>query len=209
MMLPNLLPREVGFFDYFDKHIALTAAGARILEELVTDGGDRAALATRIKEIEHETDTITHQCVESLHKTFITPLDRHEIHQLITKMDDVIDFVDAAAGRIVLYKLTEMTPEARELASLLAEATTEMEHAVRGLRKLKNADAIREKCMEVNRIENESDAVLRVAIAHLFENSNDPIQIIKWKEIYEILEGATDRCEDVVNIIEGIMLEHG
>jgi predicted phosphate transport protein (TIGR00153 family) len=208
-MLPNLLPREVGFFDYFDKHIALTAAGARILEELVTDGGDRAALATRIKEIEHETDTITHQCVESLHKTFITPLDRHEIHQLITKMDDVIDFVDAAAGRIVLYKLTEMTPEARELASLLAEATTEMEHAVRGLRKLKNVDAIREKCMEVNRIENESDAVLRVAIAHLFENSKDPIQIIKWKEIYEILEGATDRCEDVVNIIEGIMLEHG
>ena len=209
MQFPNLLPREVGFFDYFDRHIAVCAAGAQELVHLMNEGGDRAERSARIKELEHEADTITHQCVESLHMTFITPLDRHEIHRLITRMDDVIDFIDAAAGRIVLYELLEITPEAQELSQLLAQATREMEYAVRGLRNMKNVEMIRQKCMEVNNVENESDAVFRVALARLFKTEKDPIQVMKWKEIYEILEGATDRCEDVANIIEGIILEHG
>lgn len=208
-MLPNLLPREVGFFDYFDRHIALAITGAEELLAMISGEGEMAVLASRIKTIEHEADSITHQCVEALHKTFITPLDRHEIHRLITKMDDIVDFVDSAAGRLVLYELTRMTPEAKTLAQLLAQATREMEGAVQGLRTLKNVEVIRRKCRDVNDIENQSDAIFRVALAKLFEAEANPVQILKWKEIYEILEGATDRCEDVANIIEGIVLEHG
>lgn len=207
-MFPRLLPREVSFFDFFDKHIALTVSGTKELLELVTAGGNGSLRARRIKEIEHEADVITHNCVEALHKTFITPLDRNDIHRLISKMDDVMDSVDGVAGRIALYKLTEMTPEIKSLAEILAQSTVEVQHAVNGLRNLRNADTIREKCIEVNRLENDADAVLREAIAKLFTSEKDPIKVIMWKEIYEILEKATDRCEDVANIIEGVVLEH-
>ncbi len=207
-MFPRLLPREVSFFDFFDQHIALTVSGTKELLELVTAGGNGSLRARRIKEIEHEADVITHNCVEALHKTFITPLDRNDIHRLISKMDDVMDSVDGVAGRIALYKLTEMTPEIKSLAEILAQSAVEVQHAVNGLRNLRNADAIREWCIEVNRLENDADAVLREAIANLFASEKDPIKVIMWKEIYEILEKATDRCEDVANIIEGVVLEH-
>ena len=207
-MFPRLLPREVSFFEFFDQHIALTVSGTKELVELVTDGGNVSLRARRIKEIEHEADVITHRCVEALHKTFITPLDRNDIHRLISKMDDVMDSVDGVAGRLHLYRLTEMTPEIKSLAGILAQSTLEVQHAVNGLRNLRNAGTIREKCIEVNRLENDADAVLREAIADLFLTEKDPIMVIKWKEIYEILEKATDRCEDVANIIEGVVLEH-
>jgi predicted phosphate transport protein (TIGR00153 family) len=207
-MFPRLLPREVSFFDFFDQHIALTVSGTKELLELVTAGGNGSLRARRIKEIEHEADVITHHCVEALHKTFITPLDRNDIHRLISKMDDVMDSVDGVAGRIALYKLTEMTPEIKSLAEILAQSAVEVQHAVNGLRNLRNAETIRVKCIEVNRLENDADAVLREAIANLFTSEKDPIKVIMWKEIYEILEKATDRCEDVANIIEGVVLEH-
>jgi predicted phosphate transport protein (TIGR00153 family) len=207
-MFPRLLPRETSFFDYFDRHIALTVTGASELVELVSRGGDLTARAVRIKEIEHETDVITHQCVEALHKTFITPLDRNEIHRLISRMDDVMDFIDGAAGRMLLYEITEMTPEARELAAILSRSTIELQHAVNGLRKMRNVPLIRQKCIVVNQLENDADVVLRAALAKLFKTERDPVRIIKWKEIYEIMEGATDRCEDVANTIEGVVLEH-
>ena len=151
---------------------------------------------------------ITHRCVEALHKTFITPIDRDSIHRLITRMDDVMDFVEAAAERIELYELTVMTSDVRDLADVLHRAALQVEQAVRGLRDLKDPQATLKLCIDINRLENEADAILRRSVARLFKEEKDPITVIKWKEIYENLEDATDRCEDVANIIEGVVLEH-
>ncbi|MEO8705309.1 MAG: DUF47 family protein, partial [Kofleriaceae bacterium] len=157
---------------------------------------------------EHETDTITHRCVEALHKTFITPIDRDSIHRLITRMDDVMDFVEAAAERIELYELTVMTADVRDLSDVLHRSALQVEQAVRGLRTLKDPNATLKLCIDISRLENEADAVLRRSVARLFKEEKDPITVIKWKEIYENLENASDRCEDVANIIEGVILEH-
>jgi len=208
-MLSRLLPRETSFFDFFDRHAALTIQGTKEFEELTKSASGIGPRAKRIKEIEHETDVITHDCVTALHATFITPIDRDDIHRLISRMDDVMDFVEAASERICLYEVTEMTPEIRELARVLVKCCEKIAEALKGLRDLKNAKLVIEKCIEINSLENEADSILRIAVARLFKEEKDPITIIKWKEIYETLEEATDRCEDVANIIEGVTLEHG
>ena len=205
----RLLPRESRFFELFEQHAALTVDGCKEFLSLVATGANIPAKAKRIKEIEEATDRITHQCVEALHKTFITPFDRDDIHRLITRMDDVMDFVEAASERIALYELTEMPSEVRDLADVLLRACGQIAQAVSGLRDMKNAGEVLKNCVDVNRLENEADAILRSAVAKLFkEHKDDPIHVIKWKEIYETLETATDRCEDVANIIEGVVLEH-
>jgi uncharacterized protein len=205
-MFGRLLPRETSFFDFFEKHAATTVAGAEEFLSLASTGANITAKAKRIKEIEHECDTITHHCVEALHKTFITPIERDDIYRLIGKMDDIMDYVEAAAERIALYKLTVMTSDVKDLADVLA--TKELQEAVKLLRDMSNAEAISKKCIDINRLENEADSILRVAVARLFDEEQDTKMIIKWKEIYENLENATDRCEDVANIIEGVVLEH-
>jgi len=206
-MFGRLLPRETSFFDFFERHAAMTVVGVEELLGLATTGANIAARAKRIKEIEHECDTITHHCVEALHKTFITPIERDDIYRLISKMDDIMDFVEAAAERIALYKLTVMPSDLRDLADVLLRASKELEQALKLLRNLQNAEAITKKCIDINRLENEADAILRAAVARLFDEEKDVLTVIKWKEIYENLENATDRCEDVANIIEGVVLE--
>ena len=175
---------------------------------MVNTGANIATKCRRISDIEHETDTITHRCVEALHKTFITPIDRDSIHRLITRMDDVMDYVEAAAERIELYELTKMTSDCRDLADVLNRSAMQVEVAIRGLRTLKEPAATLKLCIDINRLENEADAILRRSVARLFKEEKDPITVIKWKEVYENLESATDRCEDVANIIEGVILEH-
>jgi predicted phosphate transport protein (TIGR00153 family) len=207
-MLRRLLPREEDFFGLFERHVALTVEGAREMQRLVQGGQNVRVLAARIKEIEHETDVITHACVERLHKTFITPFDRDDIHRLITRMDDVMDYIESAAIAVMLYELTEMTAPARELADVLVRSTEAVAIAVGGLRKVKQSETILKACIEVNRLENEGDEILRNALAGLFREAKDPLLVLKWKEVYEALENATDRCEDVANIIEGVVLEH-
>lgn len=206
-MFSRLLPRETSFFDFFDQHAALTVAGTREFQSLAATGANITAKAKRIKEIEHEADVVTHQCVAALHKTFVTPFDRNYIHRLISHMDDVIDLVEAAADRMALYELHTTWQGVKDLADVLVRATESLEQAVQGLRDLRHPDVIRQRCIDVNRLENEADAVLRHALAALFRKEKDPILIIQWKEIYEILEAATDRCEDVANVIEGVALE--
>ena len=208
-MFGRFLPRETSFFDFFEQHAALTIEGTKEFLSLVTTGANIATKCRRISDIEHETDTITHRCVEALHKTFITPIDRDSIHRLITRMDDVMDFVEAAAERIELYELSIMTSDVRDLADVLHRAACQVEAAMRGLRSLNNPQATLKLCIDINRLENEADAILRRSVARLFKEEKDPINVIKWKEIYESLENATDRCEDVANIIEGVILEHG
>jgi len=209
-MFGRFLPKETSFFDFFEQHAALTVEGTKEFLSMVSTGANIETKAKRIADIEHETDVITHRCVEALHKTFITPIDRDDIHRLITKMDDIMDFVEAAAERIALYEITVMTAEVRDLADVLVRASEQVELASRCLRNLKDPQTILKLCVDINRLENEGDQILRRAVAKLFrESSGDPITVIKWKEIYENLEAATDRCEDVANIIEGVVLEHG
>jgi predicted phosphate transport protein (TIGR00153 family) len=207
-MLRWLLPRDEDFFGLFERHAALTVEGAREMQRLVQGGQNIRTRATRIKEIEHETDVITHACVERLHKTFITPFDRDDIHRLITRMDDVMDYIESAAIAVMLYELVEMTAPARELADVLVRSTESVAVAVSGLKNVKQSQAILDACIEVNRLENEGDEILRGALADLFREAKDPLLVLKWKEVYEALENATDRCEDVANVIEGVVLEH-
>jgi uncharacterized protein len=207
-MFGRLLPKERSFFDFFDRHAAKTVEGVREFLAMANGSREVGAAAKRIKEIEHETDVITHHCVEALHKTFITPLERDDIYRLITRMDDIMDFVEAASERIALFEITTLTPESRALAEILLKATEEVQVAVRGLRNMRNAQDVIRSCIVINQYENDADDALRGAVAGLFKNERDPITVIKWKEIYENLEAATDRCEDVANIIEGVVLEH-
>ncbi len=207
-MLKKLMPRETSFFEFFERHAATTVRGCRELLDLTNAGNDFEARARRIKDLEHEADSITHDCVEALHRTFITPIDRDQIHLLISKMDDIMDYVETVSDQCVLYNIDHMTTPAQELAAVLLESTEHIEGAVTGLRDMKHAETISEHCIEVNRLENKGDDLLRKAVARLFDEEKDPVAIIKWKEIYENLEIATDRCEDVANIIEGIVLEN-
>jgi uncharacterized protein len=208
-MFGRLLPRETSFFDFFEQHAALTVEGTKEFLSLVSNGvGANSMLkAQRILEIEHETDVITHRCIEALHKTFITPIDRDDIHLLIGRMDDIMDCVEAASDRIILYKVKEVMPEARDLADVLVRAAEGVAQAIKGLRNKRDWETVLQRCIDINRCENEADAILRRALARLFQEQTDPLEVIKWKEIYESLEDAADMCEDVANIIEGVILE--
>jgi predicted phosphate transport protein (TIGR00153 family) len=204
-----LLPREFGFFDHFEKHVERTVEGARLFAAMLDELSNGGAKAKRIKEVEHEADVITHQTVEMLHKTFITPFDRNDIHRLISRMDDILDDIEAAAEHLWLYEIVHPTAEAKELARVLRLATEQLQVAVNGMRSLKrDAPRILAACVEINRLENEGDAILRQALARLFKEEKDALVVIKWKEIYENIELATDRCEDVANVIEGVVLEN-
>jgi predicted phosphate transport protein (TIGR00153 family) len=204
----RLLPRETSYFDQFEQQGRKTVEGCQALLALMDHLDEATARARDIKRIEEECDRITHAVVASLHQTFITPIDRNDIHRLITKMDDVMDQVEAVAERLVLYEITSATDHMRALAGNLHVSSERVLEAITGLRDLKRPALALEKCVEINRLENEADALLREALANLFREEKDPIAVIKWKELYELLESATDRCEDVANIIEGVVLEN-
>jgi predicted phosphate transport protein (TIGR00153 family) len=204
----NLLPREVSFFDEFEKHARKTVEGCRAFVEIAQGKAPPLEAAPRIKAIESECDHITHHVVERLHKVFITPIDRNDIFRLISKMDDVMDFVHSAAQRVALYGVNPNNKELWDLARVLMAGAERISEAVAGMRNLKHPELILEKCVEINRLENEADVQLRGAINKLFTEEKNPIEVIKWKEIFELIETATDRCEDVANIIEGVVLEN-
>jgi predicted phosphate transport protein (TIGR00153 family) len=204
----HLLPREESFFDEFEKHAQKTVEGCRTFVEMAQGKLSSSEACPKIKSIESDCDHITHHVVERLHKVFITPIDRNDIFRLISKMDDVMDFVEAAAQRVALYGVESNNKELWDLTRVLLTGAERLSEAVCGLRNLKHPDLILEKCVEINRLENEADVQLRGVIAKLFKEEKNPIEVIKWKEIFELLETATDRCEDVANIIEGVVLEN-
>lgn len=209
-LFARLLPASGGgqFFDLFEQHAQRTRGAAGLLVQMVREPCDLEQMAERVKGVEHLGDEITHTVIERLHQTFITPMDRDDIHRLISRMDDVLDLVWASAERIWLYRLKRMEPEMVQLADVLLRATGEMGSAARGLRDLRDRKTLIAHCTEINRLENEGDAILRRAVARLFEDGSDPIHVIKCKEIYDNLENAIDRCEDVANVIEGVALEY-
>lgn len=207
-MLRNLLPHNDNFFDFFERHATFIVQGAQELLSFCHPNYDSEALFQKIKSIEQEGDLITHQCVEALHKTFITPFDRTDIHHLISKLDDVLDEIKGVARSILLYNLTSLTEEAGQLVQLVLEASQEVAFAIKELRKMKNTELLKQRLININILENEADTILTQALSRLFDEEKDAVIIIKWKDVYEHLESATDVCEDVANILEGIILEN-
>jgi predicted phosphate transport protein (TIGR00153 family) len=204
----RFFPKEERFFDYFDDASQKMIRGIGLLKEMIHDLSDAEEKTRQIKDVEHEADLITHETVSRLHKTFVTPIDREYIYALITKMDDILDLIYDTCEQILLYKIKNTTPEAIALVDTLERAIEEVAKGVAGLRNLKNSRSILDICVEINRLENEGDRIYRNAQSVLFNTPSDPIEIIKWKDIYETLEDAIDACEDVANILEGIVLEN-
>jgi len=202
-----LLPKSTNFFDYFEKHIDLVIQAAEVLQTLVSSDTDFVDSAKKIKDLEHQADELTRQCVKELHTTFITPFQRHDIHRLISSMDDVIDFAEETSQRIITYRIQTMNPEAAEFANILVLATKELGKVIVQLRNLKKIGLVQHSLKEVHRLETEGDEVYLRAVGRLFEQEGDIRLIIKWKGIYENLEEAIDACQDVANIIEGVILE--
>ncbi len=207
-MLEKLMPKSDEFFDDFDAQAEVTVRGAKLLHDLFENFTDIERKVAAIKQVEHEGDDIAHRAFERLHRQFITPFDRAEIHRLLGRIDDVLDLTDATAERLFLYEVGVVPQAAKDLARLLVPATEKMREAVRLLREIKNPAQILAACREIKTIEGDADALTRTALAALFKSGADTLSIIKWKEIYDLMETATDRCEDVANVIEGVVLEH-
>jgi uncharacterized protein len=204
----HLLPREMCFFDFFDAHAEKTVEGCELLVTLAGGVDDVPSLCSKIKEVEGDCDKITHDTVASLHRVFITPIDRNDIYRLISKMDDIIDLVEGAARIIDIYGIRGPSAQLVVMANTLLASAKETRDAVKDLRDLKQAEMILSRCVEINRLENESDRQLEEAIGRLMREAGDPIAVIKWKEVFETVEMATDSCEDVDNIIEGVVIEN-
>jgi uncharacterized protein len=200
--------KDQKFFLLFGNMTLYIVEATELLGTMVNDpAGDMQPLAARIKELEHKGDELTHHVIEELNKTFITPLDREDIHDLCLVLDDVLDLIDATAGRIVLFHIRESICGIPEMLTVLKNQAKEIEAAVAQLKE-KDKDDVVDRCIEINRLENDADRIFQMAIASLFENVKDPIEVIKRKEIIETLEKATDKAEDVANVLETIMVKN-
>lgn len=202
------MPTEGKFFDLFNQHAELCVKGAKEMVGLMTNFDDLENRVHAIEGIEKQADKITYTVVDLLHKTFITPIDRDDIHKLITKMDDILDLMEDAGQTVSLYDLHAVTPEAKRLAELTLSCTEKVQAAVALLHNMDNSQQIVSICEEIDRLESDADHVMRAAMSKLFRDEPDVRNLIKMKAIYEILETVTDRCEDVANIIEGIIVEN-
>lgn len=206
-MLRFLLPKEYSFFQVFDEQAATLVDASKAFLDLLENPGEFQVRANYIQTIEHRADEIVHRSMEMLHKTFITPIDRDQIHSLTSLMDDVVDSIDTATNRMGLYGVKEPRTELKSLAGVLHKATLAVQKAVSGLRNMKNAEAIQRCCIEINKLENDGDTERDLLVARLFQDDQPVREILIWKEIYESVEFAIDRCEDVANVIWSIVLE--
>ena len=200
----QLFPREEDFFTLFRKQAAVVSEGCRELHQMMVAFDRLEARATRLKEIEHQGDLIAHEIFERLNRTFITPLEREDIHDLASGLDDVLDSAEAIASRIVLFNVKHTTPEALKLCAILVECGRQIEQAVDHLKDFKGLMSF---SIEINRLENEADVISRHVVADLFSGRHDLLDVLRWKELYGRLESATDQCEDVANAIEAIVLK--
>lgn len=201
----RLIPKDGSFFEMFGQMCSNLCAGAQVLVEIFANFQGVEGKVGRIKEIEHRGDDMTHDILTKLNQTFITPFDREDIHRLTSSIDDVLDFINSASERLLLYKISSPPPAAEVMAKLILEQSKEISKAVGGLKKNQH---VLEHCVEVNRLENEADRVTREAIGSLFEHERDPITLIKIKELLETLEQATDRAEDAADVLESVVLKN-
>jgi predicted phosphate transport protein (TIGR00153 family) len=209
--LHALLPKDDRFFNYFEKDVENLLLAATVFKELMTNTiskEERSQKIRKIEELEHKGDEVTHQIYSELGKTFITPFDREDIHELASKLDDILDYIQGAATRIILYRVETILPEMEKLAALVYDAVYELHQAIPHLRDFRSVERIREGLVKINSIENEADDLFERAIANLFDTCRDPIELIKLKELLVSLETATDQCEDASNAIESIIVKH-
>jgi len=202
----RLIPRDAKFFDMFVEMANNLISGARVLIEILREYDLEASKPriAQLKEIERTGDQLTHNVIRKLNQTFITPFDREDIHRLASSIDDVLDFVNAAGVRMVMFKIENPPPPALRLAGIILSQVEELAKGISGLEK---NNGVLESCVEINRLENEADQICRAAIAELFESERDPIVLIKFKELFEVLEDATDKAEDAANVLEAVVLK--
>jgi hypothetical protein len=203
----RLIPREEKFFDDFQALAEQIKVGAVLLEDMLAPAHPIWDKAEEIKEVEHKCDFLTHEIIQRLNRTFVTPLDREDIHALARSLDDVMDAIDAAATMVRLYRLDSVRYGARELAKIITTSAEEVRSALRALEQKKGGVVVH--AVEINRLENEADRLHQGAVMRLFDEEKDPILVMKWKEALDFLEDATDRCEDVANVLEGVVVKHG
>jgi len=202
----RLIPREEKFYEDFKMMADQLRHGARLLEQLLATDPPAVDKAHEIKEVEHQCDFLTHEIIQRLNKTFVTPIDREDIHAIAKALDDVIDEIDNAAHLIPLYRIEKIRGGTRELARVILQQTDELRNAVEALEGRKG---VLERAIEINRLENEADRIHKASVGQLFDEEKDPIAVMKWKEILDVLERATDRCEDVANLLENVVVKHG
>jgi len=201
----RLIPKEERFYDDFIEMAEQIRHGSQLLDAMLAPEKPVWDRADEIKEVEHKCDFLTHEIIQRLNRTFVTPLDREDIHELARSLDDVMDAIDASATILKLYHIDSVRPGARELARLVLDSTEQLVGAVKALEKRKG---VAECAVEINRLENEADRAHQAAVQALFADERDAVVIIKWKEIFDFLEQATDRCEDVANVLEGVVVKH-
>jgi len=201
----RLIPREARFFDDFVAMAEQIKLAAGMLEDMLAPEKPIWDKADQIKEVEHKCDFLTHEIIQRLHRTFVTPLDREDIHDLARSLDDVMDAIDACAAVVRLYSIERVRPDARELVRIIKASADEM---VKALKALERRKGVAEPAVEINRLENEADRIHQAAVRHLFQEVRDPIEIMKWKEIFDFLGDATDRRQDVANTVEGVVVKH-
>jgi predicted phosphate transport protein (TIGR00153 family) len=202
----SFYPRDAQFFDQFKLMADEIVAAAGLLERMLATEPPEASLADQIKDAEHRCDTITHDTIQRLHRTFVTPLDREDLYSLAAALDNVMDAIDHAAALVRLYKIERIRPGARELARTVSASAGSLHTALDALAERR---PVQPHAVEINRIENEADRAYQDAVRQLFEGETDPVTIIKWKELFDVLEQVTDYCEDVANLIEGVVVKHG
>ena len=204
----GLIPKEMEFYTLFNQSAKLLLDAGKLLHEIVKDFRDLPAKAQRMERLEHDADQVTHEIISRLNKTFITPLDREDIHELATTLDDVMDFIEGVTEHLILYRVEQPTPQFQAMAEVVAMQVEEINKMIPRLKDLRHADIL-QHCIEINRLENQADRLLREAVVELFDRGGDPLKIMKWRELYALLETATDKCEDVAVVIEGIFLKNG
>lgn len=204
----RFFPKTHDFFGFFEKSIENSIVATQLLCKMISTHNERPVLSRRLKEYEHVGDEITHEIIDLLHQTFLTPFDRGDMYQLAAKLDDIMDIVYYTGNRLTRYNILEIPKEIPYLANLVLQSTENLSKALTGLRNMKNSDLVLHHCTEVNRLEKEADEQVDLVIEDIFHDSQDALKVIKIKEIVEHLEAATDRCEDVADIIEGIILKH-
>ena len=206
-MLRRLIPQKYDFFDSFEKSTAQAVVAAKLLLKLTEHFADADPIAREIESIEHACDEITHKALDQLNKVFITPLDREDIHAIVLGIDDVVDLINTSAGRMAILNIGTPTLYAVNTAKQIVRGCERMDEAVRGLRSTKNYEKVTEHCIAIHDVENAADDIFRDALVNLFVTEKDPIAVIKWKDIYEMMEAVTDRLEMVANLLHGVVVK--
>lgn len=206
-MLRRWIPQEYDFFDSFEKATQHAVSAAKLLLKLTENYADADPIARELNAVEHACDDVAHKTMDQLNKSFITPLDREDIHVMILRIDDVVDLTNAAANRLAFFGIKAPTPHAVNMAKQIVRGCEKLADAVRGMRSAKNYDQVVLDCITIHEVENAADDILHNALAELFATEKDAIRVIKWKDIYETMEKITDRLEDVANVLQGVMVK--